>query len=411
MKITSISLTLIALLGYFVSTILLIKDPIAHSTKQGIHIYNFFIWFTIPFIFWLIYYFDNLKMTIKKSEISNKTNEKNQFFRIPNSKIEVINFFDKEKESLKIEINKSLNELFKLEKLINTLKRSFEQKFIDLQTFNLENNKLLENKLQIYNRLSYCKKRLSVIIISYNELADLCELFNNRIITDYDYENKKYELIGEWINSTRIINYLIKYCIDYHKLQIITYSAEKSDILKSNNEFELNQFLKNKEIMLDLFNCLDIYPEHINFNNKKIDDDKLLEECIQYFISGDFINENNFLIQMIGEKNFIYTILKEFDEVFDFEEFKHFDSNESLINNDFFDKFTLDSIREFWNVFVKYQIVYFKYNKNGLGFDEWDNFGLKVYNDLIRAEDKNVVFDKLNKVLSSILQFKVITIK
>ena len=57
-------------------------------------------------------------------------------------------------------------------------------------------------------------------------------------------------------------------------------------------------------------------------------------------------------------------------------------------------------------VFIQLQIVYFKYKKNDLGFDEWSNFGLPVYNDLCKAEIKRPILDKVNIVLSHILNPK-----
>ena len=58
--------TIIATLLYIVTTYLFMYDPIGRSTRSGIHLFNFFIWYTIPIILWVVYYIMN---KIKKPEI------------------------------------------------------------------------------------------------------------------------------------------------------------------------------------------------------------------------------------------------------------------------------------------------------------------------------------------------------
>jgi len=56
MKIAAIIATVIATLFFLYSSYLLTYDPIAHSSKDGIHMLNFAISYTIPGILWLIYF-------------------------------------------------------------------------------------------------------------------------------------------------------------------------------------------------------------------------------------------------------------------------------------------------------------------------------------------------------------------
>ncbi len=53
-KVATIA-TVLATALFIISTYAYMYDPIAHSTRPGIHVFNFFMWFTIPIILWLIY--------------------------------------------------------------------------------------------------------------------------------------------------------------------------------------------------------------------------------------------------------------------------------------------------------------------------------------------------------------------
>ncbi len=55
MKTAAIITTVIATLLFLFSSYQLTYDPIGRSTKDGILLYNFFIWYTVPGILWLIY--------------------------------------------------------------------------------------------------------------------------------------------------------------------------------------------------------------------------------------------------------------------------------------------------------------------------------------------------------------------
>ena len=66
MKIAAIIVTIIATLIYSITTYLLLYDPIGRTDDAGTHLLNFFIWFTIPIILWIVYFIMN---EIKKPEI------------------------------------------------------------------------------------------------------------------------------------------------------------------------------------------------------------------------------------------------------------------------------------------------------------------------------------------------------
>ena len=48
--------TRIATLFFLYSSYMLTYDPIGRSTKDGMLLFNFAMWFTVPAILWLIYY-------------------------------------------------------------------------------------------------------------------------------------------------------------------------------------------------------------------------------------------------------------------------------------------------------------------------------------------------------------------
>lgn len=60
MKIAAIITTLIALLLFIITSVLLTNDSTVSSKKDGILIFNFFIWFSLPGILWLIYHFQKI---------------------------------------------------------------------------------------------------------------------------------------------------------------------------------------------------------------------------------------------------------------------------------------------------------------------------------------------------------------
>jgi hypothetical protein len=56
MKTTALIATAIATLLFLYSSYMLTYDPIGSSTKDGMLLFNFAIWYAVPGILWLIYF-------------------------------------------------------------------------------------------------------------------------------------------------------------------------------------------------------------------------------------------------------------------------------------------------------------------------------------------------------------------
>lgn len=56
MKTLAIIVTAIATILFFISSSALTNDAVAHSSKDGVQLFNFFFWYTIPIILWVIYF-------------------------------------------------------------------------------------------------------------------------------------------------------------------------------------------------------------------------------------------------------------------------------------------------------------------------------------------------------------------
>ena len=56
MKTAAIITTAIATIIFLITSYLLTYDPIGRSTKDGILLFNFAIWYTVPGILWVIYF-------------------------------------------------------------------------------------------------------------------------------------------------------------------------------------------------------------------------------------------------------------------------------------------------------------------------------------------------------------------
>lgn len=208
------------------------------------------------------------------------------------------------------------------------------------------------------------------------------------------------------IDSTQILHFILKFCIDDPKLQVMSFSMKDSDYEKFQSLNDPKKFSEEKELILKILETLWLVPEHIDFNVVGYANDSVFEECIAFFISGDFINEENVVFHMIAKRHYISNILVTFYEQFPVEGRDIYDSQQTDFFKECINKLTLHDIKEFWSVFIKLQIVYFKYKQNDLGFDQWSNFGLPVYNDLCTVEMKRPIFDKVNIVLSHILNPK-----
>ena len=61
MKTTAIVLTAIATVLFLYSSYMLTYDPMVSSSKDGMLLFNFFIWYFIPGIMWVIYFISKKK--------------------------------------------------------------------------------------------------------------------------------------------------------------------------------------------------------------------------------------------------------------------------------------------------------------------------------------------------------------
>jgi hypothetical protein len=61
MKTAAIIVTGIATLLFLYSSFMLTYDPVVRSTKDGMLLFNFMMWYTIPGILWTIYFLTKKK--------------------------------------------------------------------------------------------------------------------------------------------------------------------------------------------------------------------------------------------------------------------------------------------------------------------------------------------------------------
>ncbi len=64
MKTAAIITTAIATIIFLITSYLLTYDPIGRSTKDGMLLFNFMMWYTIPGIIWIIYLVTKKKIKI-----------------------------------------------------------------------------------------------------------------------------------------------------------------------------------------------------------------------------------------------------------------------------------------------------------------------------------------------------------
>ena len=75
MKIIATIVTVLATLSYIISTYAYLYDPIGRSDEPNTHLYNFFMWYTIPIILWAVYFIMNeIKKTNYKMPSFTKSN-------------------------------------------------------------------------------------------------------------------------------------------------------------------------------------------------------------------------------------------------------------------------------------------------------------------------------------------------
>ena len=61
MKTTALIATAIATLLFLYSSYMLTYDPVVRSTKDGMILFNFMMWYAIPGILWIIYFLTQKK--------------------------------------------------------------------------------------------------------------------------------------------------------------------------------------------------------------------------------------------------------------------------------------------------------------------------------------------------------------
>jgi hypothetical protein len=61
MKTTALIATAIATLLFLYSSYMLTYDPVVRSTKDGMILFNFMMWYAIPGILWVIYFLTQKK--------------------------------------------------------------------------------------------------------------------------------------------------------------------------------------------------------------------------------------------------------------------------------------------------------------------------------------------------------------
>ena len=130
-----------------------------------------------------------------------------------------------------------------------------------------------------------------------------------------------------------------------------------------------------------------------------------LDVCfsIEDVVSGRFIDSFLMNNSELQEKQFILNILK---LVLINPNFKRsyysFISNEDDVIN-FSKDVNLSDVKNFWQTMLDYEIFYLQKNIHDLGFLEWNNFGIDVYNTLAESNNKSIIFNEVNKILSYIL--------
>jgi hypothetical protein len=195
MKITAFIFTVIGLVGFLISRQLFLYDPIGRSTKEGIHLFNFFIWFTLPIIIWIIYLIKNQKKItininkgiIKVSPLNNTSRPKTN------------NSSDTEINTLRQKIINFNLELEGLKNDGNLLNRSFNQNLINENLYNSEMDKLDSKYFSIENNKVKYENRVNAIINIADALWDLNELSKKNLISIYQKETKRNELINQEI--------------------------------------------------------------------------------------------------------------------------------------------------------------------------------------------------------------------
>lgn len=171
---------------------------------------------------------------------------------------------------------------------------------------------------------------------------------------------------------------------------------------------------------LYFFNTLERHNRNISPVDKSVftlDDIKLLLNKInavhlfEEIVSGNFIenfnSKNKGLFNLsnnqLREKIFIINILKlVLTNPYFKKEFHSFISCEEDIIK-YSERIKLSDVKIFWQTMLDYEIFYLNLNINDLGFWEWNNFGIDIYNTLASTRNKLEIFNEVNKILCYIL--------
>lgn len=201
-KTIAIALTFIAILGYLYFTVGFLFDPIAHSNRPGIHLFNFFIWFTIPIVLWVIFF---LGTQSKRGEKDTKMDIRAESHKDQNTQDTSIftnnEYLDIEHHLLNDKIKNYSDDLKQYTEDLELLIRSLNQKLIDEEKFNSEKAKLETRISSVKESINYCEKRLKAIDILETELKDLENLCKKKIISVEDKDLKRREIIGDLIKT------------------------------------------------------------------------------------------------------------------------------------------------------------------------------------------------------------------
>jgi hypothetical protein len=150
------------------------------------------------------------------------------------------------------------------------------------------------------------------------------------------------------IDSTQILHFILKYFIDDPKLRVLSFNMEDTDYRKLEIQRDTKQLSEQKELILKILETLWLVPEHIDFNKVGYANDSVFEECIAFFVDGDFIAEDNVIFLMRDKRDYISNILSTFYEEFPIEGIDINDSRQISGFNEFVNSKTLCDIKEFW---------------------------------------------------------------
>lgn len=187
---------------------------------------------------------------------------------------------------------------------------------------------------------------------------------------------------------------------------IIDYCRYSNNELHANGHYFLNTIERQNQ-NISLVDKSIFTLDDINLLLNKINSIHTIEEIV----SGDFIdtiNSKNIGLfnlsnNQLHEKKFIINILKLvlLNRSFKKEFHSFINSEEDIIK--YSEGIKLSDVKSFWQTMLDYEILYLNRNINDLGFWEWNNFGIDVYNTLATTRNKLEIFNEINKILSYIL--------